>query len=366
MSELLDDGVFQANVNSSERETSVAKTLRQALRPFTKRSNAKAFALFVMGYTVFIVFLGLTLYLNNFWARLFCSLATGSAIASLFVIGHDAGHGSFTSSKKMDIIIGRLSLLPALHNFTLWRIVHNRLHHAIPCIKGPNSWSPMTKAEYDQLGWWRKGLEILYRSPFGFGPYYFTHRWLKEKFYPPAHLSDTQRSSQWQDFFLILLYMAILAGVFWYAAQANDQLSYGQAWLWGFLIPFAVWNYLVAFTVYVQHTHPKVMWFLDSDAVDQYSDGQHDISVHMIFPKWYTVLTNNIMEHPAHHVNTKIPLYNLSAAQAHLNELIGSAAIIDHFTPMLFFKITSHCQLYDYEQRCWLKFDGTPSQWNAA
>ena len=29
------------------------------------------------------------------------------------------------------------------------------------------------------------------------------------------------------------------------------------------VIPYTVWNYLMAFTTYLNHTHPKIAWFDD-------------------------------------------------------------------------------------------------------
>jgi omega-6 fatty acid desaturase (delta-12 desaturase) len=158
-------------------------------------------------------------------------------------------------------VLGRLALLPALHNFTLWRIVHNRMHHFELCVQGVNSWSPLSKEEFDRLPGWRRAMERLYRSPLGLGPYYFCERWLKDKFLPSARMRDTRPIQQWLDFAGILVFLGMLGVIFWFAAEALEHLSYGEAWLWGFVVPFLVWNYLMGFTVYVQHTHPLVPWF---------------------------------------------------------------------------------------------------------
>ena len=114
----------------------------------------------------------------------------------------------------------------------------------------------------------------------------------------------------------------------------------------------------MAFIVYIQHTHPRVPWFrCAADAADAQAT-QHGVSVHMVFPKWFSVISNNIMEHPAHHVNTKVPLYNLPQAQTRLNELLGDDAVVQRFTPASFLDTMRRCKLYDYERRCWLDFEG--------
>ena len=347
--------------NHPASETSQAKTLRQALRPYTVRSNVKALAIFSVFYGNLLALVALALYVDNIWLRMLCAVSAGGSISALFVIGHDAAHSCYSSNKSLDALLGRLALLPALHNFTLWRIVHNRMHHFELCVQGLNSWSPLSKDEFDRLPAWRRAVEKLYRSPLGLGPYYFVERWLKDKFIPTARMRDTRPLQQWLDFFGILTFLGVLGVIFWFAAQSLEHLSYGEAWLWGFVVPFLVWNYLMGFTVYVQHTHPLVPWFRTKQDEDQAGVGQHQLSVQLVFPKGFGLISNNIMEHPAHHVNTKIPLYNLAKAQRHLNELIGPAAVIERFTLPTFLRIMKHCKLFDYDNRRWLGFDGSPS-----
>ena len=188
------------------------KALRRALHPYTTRSDATALALFALGYGKLVAFVALALYVDATWLRLLFSMLAGAAISSLFVIGHDAGHSCYTSRKALDALLGRLAMLPALHNFTLWRIVHNRMHHSDTCVQGINSWSPLSKEEFDALPAWRRALERVYRSPIGLGPYYVVNRWLKEKFVPPAHLRETKVREQWTDFALLASFLGVRRG----------------------------------------------------------------------------------------------------------------------------------------------------------
>jgi hypothetical protein len=52
--------------------------------------------------------------------------ACGFLVVMLFVIGHDACHQSFTSSRPLNELIGRIAFLPSLHVFSLWECEHNR------------------------------------------------------------------------------------------------------------------------------------------------------------------------------------------------------------------------------------------------
>src|SRR5204863_9541889 len=75
-------------------------------------------------------------------AWLFVTLA-GLGIAMLFVVGHDACHGSFTPSRRLNGWIGRLAFLPSLTPFAGWEIGHNQTHHVYTNLKGRDYvWAP--------------------------------------------------------------------------------------------------------------------------------------------------------------------------------------------------------------------------------
>ena len=83
--------------------------------------------------------------------------------------------------------------------------------------------------------------------------------------------------------------------------------------------------------------------------------------MHVRTPFWYRLMSNEIMEHTAHHLQPKIPLYNLKTAQAELHRRTGGhipqvSAAVSAIRDTL-----QACKLYDYGRRCWLDFDGRPS-----
>jgi omega-3 fatty acid desaturase (delta-15 desaturase) len=89
--------------------------------------------------------------------------AQGTMLWALFVIGHDCGHQSFSSSRTVNNLVGHL-----VHSFILvpyhgWRISH-RTHHANHGhVERDESWYPMTESMYKaapesifNLNFWRK------------------------------------------------------------------------------------------------------------------------------------------------------------------------------------------------------------------
>ena len=78
---------------------------------------------------------------------MFASLVAALWIARLFVIGHDACHGSYTPNKTLNGWIGRIAFLPSLTPYSLWEVGHNLAHHGFTNLKGRDYvWTPYLAA----------------------------------------------------------------------------------------------------------------------------------------------------------------------------------------------------------------------------
>jgi omega-6 fatty acid desaturase (delta-12 desaturase) len=117
---------------------------------------------------------------------------------------------------------------------------------------------------------------------------------------------------------------------------------------------------LIGFATFQHHTHPKVLWYADADEWGFYQS-QVQGTVHVVFPRWIEVLLHNIMEHTAHHVDTKVPLYNLTGAQRQLEDTFGDEVITEPFSLAGLRRTFASCCLYDFESHRWLDFDGRPT-----
>src|SRR5205085_8331558 len=82
-------------------------------------------------------------------AKILLGVIAGVFIANLAIIGHDAIHRSFTSSRWLNRLIGTLAFLPALHPYSRWEHHHNRVHHRYTAQIGvDNAFPPMTVEQY--------------------------------------------------------------------------------------------------------------------------------------------------------------------------------------------------------------------------
>ena len=88
-------------------------------------------------------------YFDAWWAKALMVVPASIAIARLFVIGHDACHGSYTKYDWLNKIVGRIAFLPSLTPFSLWDVGHNVAHHGFTNLKGRDQvWVPMSAEEW--------------------------------------------------------------------------------------------------------------------------------------------------------------------------------------------------------------------------
>ena len=167
----------ERNHEGHERENH-QRALRAALRPLRRKSTARALAIVTADAVLYAVCVCGALRTAGDWRGWCFGVAESIAIVMLFIVGHDACHGSFTPSRALNGILGRLAFLPSLTPYRTWETGHNHTHHIYTNLKPHDYvWTPFTKAEYDALPRWRRALEHVYRSAPGVGLYYACEIW---------------------------------------------------------------------------------------------------------------------------------------------------------------------------------------------
>jgi len=335
---------------------SKTKQLRTILSEYRRRSTKLALLLCGLDLLMYISAVAGVIYFENTSLKILCSVLAGFNISALFIIGHDASHNALTNSKMLNQVIARIVFLPSLHNYGLWLTEHNRIHHQATNIKGMDSWSPLSKQEYDLLPKWRKALERFYRTVPGICFYYMTERWWKNKFYPFNEIKGKYNSVKW-DFILLSFYLISFLSLLAYAGQISMYSSSIELMFLGFVLPFLIWNFMMGFTVYQHHTHETIPWNKSRKDREKLG-GQEDFTMHVIYPQWYNLVSHNIMAHTAHHVDPSIPMYHLDKAQDKLSKYLGDDIKIIDFSFLGFITTLNKCKLYDYEKNNWLDFDG--------
>ncbi len=162
-----------------------ARAWRESLPPERRRrSDLRGGLFFAAGASAYLLTFVGAFRLPTWWLQTACLLANPLGIGALFVVAHDACHGSLVRSGWLNRLLGRLSLLPAWHPVASWVHVHHTLHHRWTNFKGRDTFSPFAKAEFDRLPLWRQSLERFYRSPLGVGVCYATDLYVQHLLFP--------------------------------------------------------------------------------------------------------------------------------------------------------------------------------------
>jgi omega-6 fatty acid desaturase (delta-12 desaturase) len=277
------------------------------------------------------------------------------ALARLFILGHDACHGSLFASPIANQIVGRLVFLPTLTTFSLWHVGHNLAHHGFANLKGRDQvWTPLSPQEYSELPRARQALERLYRSVWGLGLYYAIELWWKRLFFPSRQHTGARRRLLWLDACLTALAGAAFVGFLIWRAEAT-----GQHWwpivVLGAVVPFVLWNYLMGFVTFVHHTSPDMRWFDNrSKWARMNAHGKFTRDIHL--PLWTHKLLHGIMQHRAHHFDPRIPNYHLAAATRTLFGSQTQRSETHWIGWSELRRLTKRCALYDYGEARWLRF----------
>jgi omega-6 fatty acid desaturase (delta-12 desaturase) len=330
---------------------------RKSIRSFRESSDLKATALCVLDFGLFALALGAVILIPNGFVKVIVSFVIGLQIARLFVLGHDACHQSLFANRELNRWVGRALFLPSLTPYSLWEVGHNLGHHVYTNLRGMDYvWTPLSKAEFDALPRWRQLAERYYRSGFGHGAYYLAELWWRKLFFVSRAEIPTQRPEFTMDSFLVLAFGVAWIGLLAGAAVATQQSAVVLV-VTGFVLPFLVWNWVMGVVIYLHHTHPLLPWYDDIDEWEAARDTGCN-TVHVLFPGKLGRVLNNIMEHPAHHLDVRIPLYRLEAANRALK---GRDQVTQMLSLASIRKCIARCKLYDYDAHQWTNFAGHPT-----
>jgi omega-6 fatty acid desaturase (delta-12 desaturase) len=306
-----------------------------------------------------LTFLGMLL-LPAPWMRVLLLLAQPVLIGALFVIGHDACHHSLTRTGWLNRLLARLSFLPAWHPYTSWAHAHNTMHHGWTSFKGREpAFPPFTKAEFDRLPLWRRLLERLYRTPPGIGFYYAIDFYLKHLLVPRAEHCPPNRRAFALDRLLVLGFLVGQLAAAYALSGLVPPLILSRPVLTALVVfaPWLSWIWFMGFVSFLQHTHPRMAWYNREDEWTFYHV-QLKSTAHVVFPWPVERLLYNIMDHPAHHIDPTIPLYELTESQRELEQTCPEHAVVIRWTPLDYFRTCAACKLYDFERHCWTDFRG--------
>ncbi|EXC43318.1 Omega-3 fatty acid desaturase [Morus notabilis] len=212
--------------------------------------------------------------------------AQGTMFWALFVLGHDCGHGSFSSSPKLNSLMGHILHSAILVPYNGWRISHRTHHQNHGHVENDESWVP-----------WN-------RSPGKDGSHFNPYSKL---FSPNERISVVTSTICWSIMAALLVYLSLVVG------PVLILMLYGVPY-WVFVMWLDIVTYLH------HHGHEiKLPWYRGKEwsylrggltTVDRdygmFNNIHHDIGTHVI-----------------HHLFPQIPHYHLVEATKAAKPVLG-------------------------------------------
>jgi len=320
---------------------------------------------------MYAAMVGLLLSTDNVLFLLPLWVLSGLVVSALFVIGHDAGHRALFKQKWLCDWVGRVTMLPSLHIYSAWLLGHNRIHHGFTVHEQRDFvWHPTTPAEYEQFSMPKKLLHRLEWSFLGGGIYYLIEVWWKKMIaltVPKKLLRDINRDR-------VFLSAGLLAGVvtfflfsvFWKDLAGTAAIGY-TAWLVlkVIVVPWFLFNYSIGAIVYLHHINPEIKWH-EHKAWTKFKAQIEGTMIFRVSPKLLNIFLHHIMIHVPHHVDARIPFYNLEKAAQCLHDKYPGVVRDVPLRLRDYLRITRLCKLYDFESEIWLDYKGNPVSLNAS
>lgn len=236
----------------------------------------------------------------SYWITAVIVILAAAFLVRLFIIFHDCGHGSYFKSKKLNLIVGAFFGILAFTPYHKWHAMHMQHHSTVGNLdkRGVGDVWTMTKEEFEASSKGKRMYYKLYRNPifmFGIGPLYvflfqnrLTKSWMSKKQKMNVYFTNVA---------LVVLFvgMSFAVGFFTFLIlQLIVMYLSSIAGLWLF---------------YLQHQYEDVSWYRGEDW--NFKEVALEGSSYVKFPKILQWFSGNIGFHHIHHLNARIPNYNL-------------------------------------------------------
>jgi len=256
----------------------------------------------IVPYAVIWYLMYLCLFVS-WWLVLPLAFLAGMFLVRVFIIFHDCAHGSFLPSKRANAWLGAALGLLVYAPFVRWRHDH-AVHHASSGDldrRGTGDVRTLTVDEYLALSTRGRISYRILRNPlvmFGVGP--IVAMVVGPRIVARDARPRMRRSVLRTDLALALVIGALCWSIGWWQfllVQGPAALLAGSTGIWLF---------------YVQHQFEDAYW--ESAEVWSYAEAALRGSSYLRLPRVLQFFTGNIGFHHVHHLNARIPNYNLQRA----------------------------------------------------
>jgi len=282
-----------------------ARAWRAQLAPYAQPHPGRALLCLATSVLPFIALsVGIYILLGvSVLLALALAIPTAAFLVRTFIVFHDCTHGSFLRSRRLNSWLGTSLGLLLYVPFLRWRHDH-AVHHATSGDlnrRGTGDVPTLTVAEYKALGSRAQLGYRLFRNPlvmFGLGP-------IAAMLIGPRIVAKGARPRMKRSVLGTNAALAVIIGVLcWLIGWRDYLLVFGpSALLAG---SAGIWLF------YVQHQFEDAYWEKAEDW--SYADAALRGSSFLKLPPLLRFCTGNIGYHHVHHLDARIPNYNLRRA----------------------------------------------------
>ncbi len=308
-----------------------------------------------MAFYLFSILILAYTYINNlYWAWPFAYFLAGTAVTSLFVLGHDCGHQSFFKNNKLNDILGHLFFIAPMYPYYGWKFSHNA-HHKYTNklvvnsndIYYDNAWIPLTIDRYKELKKNNSFFAFLYKLSRYFPPIgSFFHNIITH--FVPSKFNESQR----KKVILSQIMLAISIVSIFLISIYYDSI---YAFFHFYIIPALFFQFWMSIYTYQHHTSEDMKFYKEDDW-NPYK-AQISSTYNSLFPRWLSFLHFNIDIHTPHHLSTAIPSYYLRNAYKQLKNSVYKDDILENkFSIKYYLNQVNSCHIWDEVNNKYKKF----------
>ncbi len=250
-----------------------------------------------------------TMWFDNIWARIACSIAAALLLSRFFIIFHDYQHHTILHRSKIANAIFTVFGIYMVTPPSIWKRSHDHHHQNNSKLFSASigSYPIMTKSKYLEASRPERVQYLITRHPLTMVLSYFTmflYGMCLQSF-----LASPRR--HWDSLMTLLLHVGIAATLF---------VVYGwDTWFLTFFLPFFLSHMFGAYLFYAQHNFPGVTFRTNKEW--NYAQAALESSSYMKMNPFWQWVTANIGFHHIHHLNARIPFYRLPEAMKAMPEL---------------------------------------------
>jgi omega-6 fatty acid desaturase (delta-12 desaturase) len=250
-----------------------------------------------------------TIWLENIFARVACSVATALLLSRGFIIFHDFQHHTILHRSKIANALFTVFGIYMVTPPSIWKRSHDHHHQNNSKLFSASigSYPIMTKLKFMEASKSERAQYLITRHPLTMVFSYFTmflYGMCLQSF-----LASPRR--HWDSLMTLVIHVGIAVFLF---------VEFGWlTWMLTFFLPFFISHMLGAYLFYAQHNFPGVTFRTNKDW--NYAQAALESSSYMKMNFFWQWVTANIGFHHIHHLNARIPFYRLPEAMESLPEL---------------------------------------------